>query len=95
MFREKFLHQFADLNVVSAQAGEVLHKHSGSLTLFDFCQHRLEAGTFHRNSGDAIVVEVDQVGITFLLGNLRQQLLLVLDAVTVAFEIVVTGETLI
>lgn len=95
MLREKLLHQLADFNIVPAQAGEVFHKYGRCLVLLQQRQHSLKLRAIHGDARNTVVIKVDEVGITFLLGDLRQQLLLVLDAVTVAFEIVVTGEAFI
>lgn len=71
MLREKLLGQPPHLNVVAAQPGQILHKHGGKLL-----HHVVETGTIHRDAGDAVVQEVDQVGITFFLRYLGQQFLL-------------------
>lgn len=76
MLREKLLGEPAYLNVVAAQTGKVFHKHGGGLASGKLLHHIVEAGAVHRNAGNAIVQEVDQVGITFFLCNLGQQFLL-------------------
>ena len=49
----------------------------------------------HCDAGDTVVEKVDQVCVSFLFGNLGQQFLLVLDAVAVAFEIIVTRKAFV
>ena len=76
MFWEKLLGQPAHLNVVAAQPGKVFHKHGGSLASGKLLHHVVETGAVHRNARNAIVQEMDQVGVTFFLRHLGQQFLL-------------------
>lgn len=76
MLREKLLGQPPHLNVVAAQPGQILHKHGGGLAGGKLLHHVVETGTIHRDAGDAVVQEVNQVGITFFLRYLGQQFLL-------------------
>ena len=79
VLREKLLGQPPHLNVVTAQPGQILHKHGGGLASGKLLHHVVEAGAVHRNARNAIVQEVDQVGVTFFLRHLGQQFLLERD----------------
>ena len=74
------------LNVVATQPGQILHKHGGGLAGGKLLHHVVETGAVHRDAGDTIVQEVDQVGVSFFLRHLGQQFLLVADAVTLALQ---------
>ena len=76
VLREKLLGQPPHLNVVAAQPGQILHKHGSSLAGGKLLHHVVETGAVHRDAGNAIVQEVDQVGVTFFLRHLGQQFLL-------------------
>ena len=76
MLREKLLGQPPHLNVVAAQPGQILHKHGGGLAGGKLLHHVVETGAVHRDAGDAVVQEVDQVGVPFFLRHLGQQFLL-------------------
>ena len=95
MLREKLLGQPPHLNVVAAQPGQILHKHGGGLAGGKLLHHVVETGAVHRDAGDAVVQEVDQVGVSFFLRHLGQQFLLVADAVTLALQVVIAGKPLI
>lgn len=47
VLREKFFGQAADLDVVSAKTGQVLHKDRCCLALFELFDHFHEAGAIH------------------------------------------------
>ena len=82
MLREKFLGQPADLDVVTAQAGKVFDKYCGGPSLLKLLDHLHKTRAVHRDAGNAIVQEMDQVGVAFLLCHFGQQLFLIADAVT-------------
>ena len=67
MLREKLLGQPPHLNVVAAQPGQILHKHGGGLAGGKLLHHVVETGAVHRDAGDAVVQEVDQIGVSFFL----------------------------
>lgn len=79
VLREKLLGQPPHLNVVAAQPGQILHKHGGGLAGGKLLHHVVETGAVHRDAGDAVVQEVDQVGVSFFLRHLGQQFLLKRD----------------
>ena len=79
VLREKLLGQPPHLNVVAAQPGQILHKHGGGLAGGKLLHHVVETGAVHRDAGDAVVQEVDQVGVSFFLRHLGQQFLLERD----------------
>lgn len=66
MLREKFLGQPADLDVVTAQAGKVFDKYCGGPSLLKLLDHLHKTRAVHRDAGNAIVQEMDQVGVAFL-----------------------------
>ena len=76
MLREKFLGQPADLDVVTAQAGKVFDKYCGGPPLLQLLDHLHKTRTVHRDAGNAIVQEMDQVGVALLLCHFGQQLFL-------------------
>ena len=76
VLREKLLGQPPHLNVVAAQPGQILHKHGGGLAGGKLLHHVVETGAVHRDAGDTVVQEVDQVGVSFFLRHLGQQFLL-------------------
>ena len=79
VLREKLLGQPPHLNVVAAQPGQILHKHGSSLAGGKLLHHVVETGAVHRDAGDTVVQEVDQVGVSFFLRHLGQQFLLERD----------------
>ena len=95
MLREKFLGQSADLDVVAAQAGKVFDKYCGGPSLFKLPDHLHKTRAVHGDTGNAVVKEMDQIGVAFLLCHFGQQLFLVADAVTLTLQIIVTGKPLI
>lgn len=76
MLREKLLRKPADLDVVAAQAAEVFDEHRRRFAEFELGYHVLKTGSVHRHTRDAIIKEVDEVGVSLFLSNLGQQLLL-------------------
>lgn len=76
MERKKLLGQLADLDVVSAQPGQVFDKHSGDIPSFDCGYHFLKTGTLHGSAGNAVIHEKDRVRISLVLGGLLQYLFL-------------------
>ena len=95
VLREKFFGQAADLDVVSAKTGQILHKDRCCLALFELLDHFHEAGAIHGHAGNAVVQEMHQIGVAFFLGYLSEQFFLIANAVTLAFQIIVTGKPLI
>ena len=95
MLREKFLGQPADLDVVTAQAGKVFDKYRGGPSLFKLPDQLHETRAVHRDTGNTVIQEMDQVGVAFLLCYFGQQLFLVADAVTLTLQIIVTRKPLI
>ena len=95
MLREKFFRQPPDLDVVSPQAGEVFDEYRRRFPLLNLLEHGGKAGAVHRHAGNAVIKEVDQIGIAFFLGYLDEQLFLVLDAITIAIQIIIAGKALI
>ena len=95
MFGEKFLRQATNFYVVASEAAEILNEHRRRFAQFELRNHVLEARSVHIDAGNAVVEKVDQVCVSFLSGNLGQQLLLVLDAVAVALEVIVAREALV
>lgn len=79
VLRERLLGQPPHLNVVAAQPGQILHKHGSSLAGGKLLHHVVETGAVHRDAGDTVVQEVDQVGVPFFLRYLGQQFLLESD----------------
>ena len=75
--REKFFRQFADLNVVAPQPGQVFDEHRRDIPGLDCGQHFLKTGTLHGRSRDAIVYKENRVGVPFVLGGLLEYLPLV------------------
>lgn len=76
MLREKFLGQPADLDVVTAQAGKVFDKYRGGPPLLKLLDHLHKSRAVHRDAGNAIVQEMDQIGVAFLFRHFGQQLFL-------------------
>lgn len=76
VLREKLFGQPPHLNVVATQPGQILHKHGGGLAGGKLLHHVVETGAVHRDAGDAVVQEVDQIGVSFFLRHLGQQFLL-------------------
>ena len=76
MLREKFFGQPSNLNVVPPQAGKVFHEHGCGFALLDLLEHGDKAGTVHRDAGNSIVIEMDEIGISLFFGDLGEQLLL-------------------
>ena len=72
--REKFFRQFADLNVVAPQPGQVFDKHRRDIPGLDSGQHLLKAGTLHGRTRDAIVYKENRVGVPLVLGGLLEYL---------------------
>ena len=90
MLRKKLFGQSADFDVVSAQTGKILHKHGGGLAHAELFDHFVEFRPVHRYPGNTVITEYDNIGIALVLGNLRQQFLLVADAVALTLQFVVT-----
>ena len=79
--REKFFRQFADLNVVAPQPGQVFDKHRRDIPGFDCGQHFLKTGTLHGRSSDAIIYKENRVGVPSVLGGLLEYLPLIKDRI--------------
>ena len=92
---EKFLRQASNLDIVAPETAEVFDEHRRCFAEFELGYHVFIARPVHCNAGDTVVEKVNEVCIALFLGNLGQQLLLVLYAVAVAFKIIVTRETLV
>lgn len=76
MLGEEFLRQAAYLDIVAAQAAEIFDEHCRRFAQLKLGNHVLVARPVHRNAGDAVVEEVNEVGVAFFLGDLGQQLFL-------------------
>ncbi len=79
MEREKFLGELANLNIVSAQPGEVFHKYRRDVPGLDCGDHFLKAGTLHGSAGDTVIHEKDGIRIALVLGGLLENFLLERD----------------
>ena len=95
MLREELLRQASDFDIVAPEAAEVFDEHCGRLSKLELLNHFLEARPVHRNAGDSVVKKVNQVCVPFLSCDFSEQLLLVLYAVAVALEIIVTRKALV
>ena len=70
VLREKFFGQAADLDVVSAKTGQILHKDRCCLALFELLDHFHEAGAIHGHAGNAVIQKMHQIGVAFFFGYL-------------------------
>ena len=95
MLGEELLREPTDLDIVTSKTAEILDEHRRRPAEFELGYHVLIAGSVHRDTGDAVVEEVDEVGVSLFLGDLGQQLLLVLYAVAVALKVIVTRKAFI
>lgn len=95
VLREKFFGQAAHLNVVAPQAAEVLHKDRCRFALLELLDHIHEAGAIHGHAGNAIIQEMHQISVAFFLCHLGEQFFLITNAVTLTFQIIVTGKPLV
>lgn len=93
VLRERLLGQPPHLNVVAAQPGQILHKHGSSLAGGKLLHHVVETGAVHRDAGDTVVQEVDQVGVPFFLRYLGQQFLLKRDLSRVFYPVFFLSNT--
>ena len=93
VLRKKLFGQLADLNVVSAQPGQVFHEYRRDIASLDSLYHSLEIFAFHRSACDTIIHEKDCVRVALILGGLLQYLFLILDAVGLAVHIIVTAQS--
>ena len=59
------------------------------MALFNLLDHFLEARPVHGYTGNTVIEEMNQIGVTQFFGHLGKQLLLIGDAVAVSFQIVV------
>ena len=91
MLREKFFHQTSNFYVVSSQTGKILHQQGGSSVFFQLLHHIIKARAVHGNTGNAVINEGNDNGISQIFCGFRQQLLLISDAVTFTIKIIVTG----
>ena len=92
MLREEFFHQPADFDIVTAQPGHILDKHSRSMALFQLGHHIIEAGAIHCNPRNAVIGKDQKVLVSHILCGFRQELFLIPYTVTLALQIIVTGE---
>lgn len=79
MLGEELLREPTDLDIVTSKTAEILDEHRRRPAEFELGYHVLIAGSVHRDTGDAVVEEVDEVGVSLFLGDLGQQLLLERD----------------
>ena len=93
MLRKKLFGQFADLNVVTAQPGQVLNEHSGDISSLDCLYHFLKTRAFHCCACDTVIHEKDRVRVALILGGLLQYLFLILDAVGLVVHVIVTAQS--
>ena len=59
------------------------------MALFNLLDHFPEARPVHGYTGNTVIEEMDQIGITQFLGHLGKQLLLIGNTVAVSFQIIV------
>lgn len=84
---KEFLHEPANLDVVSPEPGEVLHKDGSGVIGFQLGLHCLVAGSVHGHAGYAVVGKGYEVRKALVLRCLGQQLFLICDAVALAIQI--------
>ena len=82
-------------NMVSAEAGEILHDYGADLSVFDHGFHALKAGTLKCCSADAIINKIHWMQMTVLLGVIHEYDFLVCDRVGLSLDAVILAETTI
>ena len=70
MIGKKVFREFSNLNIVSAKARHIFYENSRRMAFLKFLNHRHKTGPLHCDTGNAIVREMDKVGISFFFGNL-------------------------